>query len=132
MDMGIKQTRKITVIGLAGGDIVVSDETQIKAETTIEVTCDNPKCVGKFPGKDSGPTVVKWVVERAQENADEIPDEAWRLITRYGFNEEPKTYCCRQCEREATKNYVAPISPREQTRMDAACAAVTAKTEEPK
>ena len=120
--MGLTQTRKITITGLNGGDIVVNDEAQIRIETTVTNTCDNPACV---EGKDKKPRAITWVMEKATKDSAEIPDEAWRMIHIQGFaDDKPKMYCCRQCMRDAMRDYVPPVSPREQARMDAACAAI--------
>jgi hypothetical protein len=123
--MGATQSRKVVVINKNGQRQEFNDDDSINVETTVTSVCDNPTCA-KLHNKEA-PASVSFVLEKVQTDPNEVPDEQYAGISRAGFQQETKWYCSRLCEKEAVRDWVAPLSPRQQNQLDRACEKVKEK-----
>jgi hypothetical protein len=123
-----QQTRKIFIM-VAGREVVIEDESQIRVETTVTEICDNKKCQG--PDGKSGPTSLTWVMEKTKTDPYATPERLWGFVRRHRLGDnEPQSYCSELCEKEGKRDLTPIISPHEQRRIQAACAAVEAQQNE--
>jgi len=74
-----------------------------KVETKVEVKCDGPDC----------PVSYWWIQEEVGEDAEKIPDPAFRFLILAQFVSGKWTFCSKYCLMRWFKDYVPPKSPRE-------------------
>lgn len=91
--------------------------------TTLTLTCDGPKCTGK-DGK--GRTTLVWIDEEIKKDPLKIPDDLVRFFAMKTPLGAEVNFCSPRCVTDALKEYVPPLSPREQAEKDKQNAAVEA------
>lgn len=109
MPVEIKQS--LVVRDAAGVEQTMAQAQIVSASNTVTVTCDGPDC-----NKDhGGPTTYQWNEQQAQQNADAIPDEAFRLLTLEDFTGRKLVFCKKKCVLRYLDQVYTPVrSPREQ------------------
>lgn len=115
--MPVEKTQKITLLNYpeAGVNTNLDPSIQVQGETTLRVSCDSSTC------KNS----VSWVIENAGNTAENVPDDAFRVLILEDFLGKKSVYCSWDCLRRAMKSYIPPLSPREQAEIDAHNATLT-------
>jgi hypothetical protein len=115
--MPVEKTQKITLVDYPekGFNTNLDPTVQVQGETTLKVTCESPTC-----GKS-----VSWVIENAGNTAENVPDDAFRILILESFVGTKQVFCSWDCLRRVMKSYVPPFSPREKAEIDARNAALT-------
>lgn len=121
--MPVEKQQKITLKNWpeAGIDTNLDPSVQIVGETTLAVTCESSTC-----GK-----TISWVMENSGNTAENVPDDAFRILILESFVGTKQVFCSWDCLRRAMKNYVPPFSPREKAEIDARNATLKPTLAEP-
>jgi hypothetical protein len=111
--MGVS-VKKSWILIIDGKTVVLSDEEMQKVQATakteneLTLVCDSPRCGSRFDA--SGPTTRTWTVEDAQNNPDNVPDDANRFIPV----NNGQVACSKQCLKDwAEYCFVPAPSPKE-------------------
>jgi len=93
----------------------LTPETELVGETTLRIACDSSTCKN----------TIQWVLETAGDNAEGVPDDAWRVLILEQFGGQKNVFCSQDCLRRWLKNYIPPLSPKEKAQIEAHNAALT-------
>lgn len=77
---------------------------------TITVTCDNPNCKRGLAGSAKA---ISWDQSKAGADPNELPNDAFRVITIELFNQQKMVFCGKACAVEGVQSLVPLNSPRE-------------------
>lgn len=93
------------------GGIIAADGI-LSQVTDVTFTCDNPTCAKSFGGK---PRSFGWQAEKVQDDAEALPDDAFRIVNLELFNGKKYAFCGHECVVRAL-SYLDPLeSPREKS-----------------
>jgi hypothetical protein len=97
-----------------GEEIVVSNDEPVRANNTVTIICDGPRCAVHHG--TAAPVTVVINDEEVRKNPDAVDDAFARFIKKqpYAYEKEVYEFCSDRCDRDWMNSvYVVPLSPRE-------------------
>jgi hypothetical protein len=115
MPVSIKQSVSVRLSDLpevvpGQESVVLSADALEAAGQVITVTCDNPECKRGIAGSVK---VIQWDQQAAATNHDEVPNDAYRIITVELFNRQRMAFCGVACSIDGLRALPPLKSPSE-------------------
>src|SRR6266436_1191136 len=104
MPVEIKRAIIVSDFPEKGGKTILPYDQEIKEENTVTLACDSPTCK----------KTVTFVQEDVAAVPEAYPDDAIRFLTLMHGDGRRGIFCGWDCLRRSMKDYVSPLSPREQ------------------
>lgn len=110
MPVTVRVNYKLDESKLSGG--IIPTDGILAQVTDVTFTCDNPTCAKNFGGKRRS---FSWQAEQVQEDAEALPDDAFRIVNLELFDGKKYAFCGHECVVRALK-FLDPLeSPREKS-----------------